>query len=128
VPAIPWQDFGTRDPNGTYVALASYLPLKNFAGLFPLIRYAVQIIQQLGKAEGLLGYSLFARPFSKQFWTLSVWRDEAALQAFVTNSPHIRIMTSLLPYMDKTKFAQWQVKGSDVPLLWDAAIARLNKT
>ena len=106
MPATPWQGFGTPDPNGTYVALASYLPLKSFAGLFPLIRYAVQVIQQLGKAEGLLGYWLFAHPFSKQFWTLSVWRDEAALQAFVTNPPHIRIMTSLSPYMDKTKFAQ----------------------
>jgi len=111
MPAKPWEACGTPDPNRDHLALISYLPLKSFPGLFPFVRYTAQVIQQLAKAEGVLGYSLLAQPFSKQFWTLSAWRDEAALQAFVRNPPHLRIMAALGPHMAQTKFARWSVRG-----------------
>jgi hypothetical protein len=34
----------------------------------------------LASAEGMLGYSVLARPLSKRFWTLSSWKDDAALE------------------------------------------------
>jgi len=88
--------------------------------------YAAQVIKQLAAADGLVGYSLLARPFSKRFWTLSAWESEAALRTFVQNKPHLRIMTALAPHMDKTKFVRWAVKGSDLPLRWDDALQRSN--
>ena len=42
------------------------------------------------------GSSLLARPLSKRFWTLSVWKNEDALRAFVQHQPHLRIMTALV--------------------------------
>ena len=47
-------------------------------------------MKQLASAEGVLGYSVLARP--KRFWTLSAWKDEAALHAFVQFPPHVRII------------------------------------
>jgi hypothetical protein len=41
------------------------------------------VTKQLASAEGVLGYSVLARPLSKLFWTLSMWKDEAALRTFV---------------------------------------------
>jgi quinol monooxygenase YgiN len=84
----------------------------------------MEVMKQLASAEGLLGYSVLARPLSKRFWTLSAWRDEAALRAFVQRPPHVRLMAALAPHMGKTKFVQWRVKSSQLPLTWHDALSR----
>jgi hypothetical protein len=33
-------------------------------------------------------------------------------------------MTALAPYMDKTKFVRWVIKGSELPPRWDDALSR----
>lgn len=89
-----------------------------------LFYYTAQVVKQLASAQGLLGYSVLARPLSKRFWTLSAWKDDAALRDFVQHSPHVRIMTAIAPHMDQTKFWRWTVKGSQLPLGWDDALRR----
>lgn len=125
MPASPWRNFGARDPNGDFVALLSYLPLKNYLRVFPFVFYTAQVMSQLAAAQGLVGYSLLARPLSKRFWTLSVWTNEEALRAFVQYPPHAKIMTALAPHMGKTEFVRWNVKGSELPLKWDDALRRI---
>jgi heme-degrading monooxygenase HmoA len=124
MPASPWRTFGSPERNSDFVALLSYLPLKSYRRVFPFVFYTVQVAKQLESAQGLLGYSLLARPLSKRFWTLSVWKDEDALRAFVQHPPHVRVMTALAPHMDKTQFVRWMVKGSQLPLRWDDALRR----
>lgn len=126
MPASPWRTFGSPDPNGDFVALLSYLPLKNYSWVFPFLVYTSQVMKQLGSAKGLLGYSLLARPLSKRFWTLSAWANEEALRAFVQYPPHLRIMAALAPHMGETKFVRWTIKGSQLPLQWDEALPRLS--
>ena len=102
--------------------MLSYLPLKSYWRIPFFFLYTTQVVKQLASAEGVLGYSVLARP--KRFWTLSAWKDEAALHAFVQHPPHVRIMTALTPHMGETKFVRWTVKGSDLPLRWDDALRR----
>ncbi|SRR5713101_1815182 len=124
MPASPWRRFGSPDPNGEFVALLSYLPLKSYWRVPSFFIYSAKVARQLASAQGLLGYSFLARPLSKRFWTLSVWKDEPALQAFVKDPPHLYIMTALTPHMSETKFVRWTVKGSQLPLLGDDALRR----
>lgn len=126
MPTSPWQTFGSPDPNGEFVALLSYLPLKSYWRVMPFFFYTAQVMKQLAKANGLLGHSLLARPLSKRFWTLSVWENEEALRVFVQHPPHVSIMAALAPHMDKTKFVRWAVKGSQLPLKWDEALRRFS--
>ena len=128
MPATPWQAFGTPDPNDDFIALVSYLPLKSYWRVLPFFVYTAQVVKQLASAEGLLGYSVLARPLSKRFWTLSAWNSEAALRTFVNHPPHVRIMTALTPHMDKTDFVRWMVKGSELPLQWDDALRRFGNS
>jgi hypothetical protein len=114
------------DPNGDFVALLSYLPLKSYRRVLPFAFYTIQVMKQLSSAQGLLGYSLLARPLSKRFWTLSAWKNEGALRAFVHHPPHVCIMAALAPHMDKTKFLRWTVKGAQLPLQWDDALRRFD--
>ena len=124
MPASPWRTFGTPDPNYDFVVLLSFLPLKSYWSVLPFFFYTAQVVWQLAGARGLAGYSLLARPFKKQFWTLSAWRNEGALRAFVEHPPHVHVMTALAPYMDKTKFVRWVIKGSELPPRWDDALHR----
>jgi quinol monooxygenase YgiN len=125
MPASPWRTFGSPEPEGEYVALLSYLPLKSYWRIPTFFLYSAQAVKQLASAEGMMGYSALARPLSKQFWTLSAWKDEAALRTFVQHPPHVRIMTALAPHMGETKFVRWMVKGAQLPLHWDDALRRL---
>jgi len=128
MPSSPWRTFRSPDPNGDFVALLSYLPLKSYWRVPPFFFYTAQVMKQLASAQGLLGYSLLARPLSKRFWTLSAWENENALRAFVRHLPHQNIMTALAPHMDKTKFVQWPIKGSQLPLQWDDALRRYSNS
>jgi hypothetical protein len=92
MPASPWRTLGATDPNGEYLALLSYLPLKSYWRIPHFFLYTAQGVRQLASAEGMLGYTVLARPLSKRFWTLSVWKDEAALRAFVLHPPHLHLM------------------------------------
>jgi len=124
MPASPWRSLRTLQPDGNFVALLSYLPLKSYGRIPWFLVYSTQVMRQLASAQCLLGYSLLAHPLTKRFWTLSAWENEAALRAFVQHPPHVRIMAKLAPHMGETKFVRWTVKGSELPLRWDDALRR----
>jgi len=60
MPASPWRTLGATEPNGEYVALLSYLPLKSYWRIPFFFLYTAQVVKQLASAEGILGYSVLA--------------------------------------------------------------------
>lgn len=124
MPASPWRAFLSPDPAGDYLGLLSYLALKSYWRMPLFFFFTAQIAKQLASAEGLLGYSVLTHPLFKRFWTLSAWKDDAALYAFVRRPPHAHIMTKLAPDMERTNFLRWTVRGSQLPLRWDDALRR----
>ena len=124
MPEISWRVLCSPNPDDDFIAVLSYLPLKSYWRLPPFFLYSAQVVRQLASAQGLVGYSFLAHLHSKQFWTLSAWKSEEALQSFVQHGPHIRIMTAMAPHMDETKFVRWAVKGLHLPLNWDDALSR----
>jgi quinol monooxygenase YgiN len=69
--------------------------------------------KQLANADGLVGYTLRAKPLARDYWTLSVWKDSTALRDFMRTPPHIQLMTSLKPYMGPAKFVTWTISAAD---------------
>jgi hypothetical protein len=124
MPTKPWVTYRPPDPEREYHAILSELPMKRFRDLRTFFGYSFRIQDQLREAPGLVGYSLIARIFGKQFWTLSVWEDEAALRSFVAQPPHSRAMVALQGKMGRTQFVQWTLCGSDYPPPWSEAFAR----
>lgn len=122
---LPWRAFSTPENDKEYLALLSFLPLKRYRMIPKFFRLSLETQQQLRQSSGLIGYSLSAKLLRKQFWTLSVWRDQASLMDFVRQAPHGRIMQTLAPHMGRTKFVQWKVKAGDIPLEWKKAKARM---
>jgi hypothetical protein len=50
---------------------------------------------QLAHADGVIGYTLRAKPLARDYWTLSVWKDQAVLRQFMRASPHAQLMSSV---------------------------------
>jgi hypothetical protein len=124
VPAKPWVTFRRPDPEREYLVLLSALPLKRFRDLGVFLLYTWRIQGQLRRTPGLLGYSLLARILQRQFWTLSVWEGETALQQFVAAYPHGQVMRALQEKMGQTHFVRWTMRGSEFPPRWPEALAR----
>jgi quinol monooxygenase YgiN len=80
---------------------------------------------QLARADGLIGYTLRAKPLARDYWTLSVWKDQEALREFMRTSPHVQVMTSLKPLMEPTKFVYWSIKTADGRPSFSDAMERL---
>jgi len=123
----PWKSFVAPHTDKEYVALLSFLPLKRYRAIPKLVRFMFEIQTQLAKSRGLIGYSLGAELTRKRFWTISAWEDRQSLRDFVEQIPHSRIMQELAPHMDKTGFAEWMVRASEIPIPWAVARQHLLK-
>jgi len=113
------------EPGSEYLVMASHLPLKRISSTVRFFRGVWAVRKQLAAADGLVGYTLRAKPLARDYWTLSVWTSESALTEFMRTSPHAGLMASLKPFMGPTKFVTWSIRAADGrPGLADA-LARL---
>jgi hypothetical protein len=121
----PWKSIKALEPDREYVVLASSIPPLSRSSTRRLFNGASAVRKQLASTEGVVGFSLLARPLRKQYATLSIWVDEGALTAFSDTSPHRDLMTGLSPEMGPTKFVRWTISGSDGRPSWSEALRRL---
>lgn len=126
MPDLPWSARGEMEPGRSYLVMASHLPLAKLTSTVPFFRAVGAIRKQLADAEGLVGYTLRAKPLARDYWTLSVWTDDSALHAFMRTSPHVGLMSSLKPLMGPTRFVQWEITASDGRPSWAGALDRLS--
>ena len=124
MPASPWKSFRQPELNTEYLVQLSYLPLVNYRSLPRFARWLLRIQRQLGNTTGIIGYSLLAHPFQREFWTLSAWLDKASLNRFFRSPPHVEAMKALRPHMSQTRFIEWTISGSALPPTWDDALER----
>ena len=119
MPALPWTWRQAVDPDRTYLAMASRLPLIRRRSIPGFLRDAMAIRRQLARADGMTGYALDAGLARKTFWTFSVWDDQASLDAFAASGPHRAITRRLRPLMGPARFEFFQIPGSDLPMTRD---------
>lgn len=121
----PWRTVAQLDPAADYLVLASSIPPKSVASTWKLFRGSREVARQLSATDGVMGFSMLAEPLRKHYATLSVWRDERALEAFSRARPHVRLMEELSPAMEATKFVRWTISGAAGAPSWKEALTRL---
>lgn len=121
----PWKSVRALEPDTQYLVMASSIPPLSRSSTRRLFRGASAVRKQLGHTEGVVGFSMLARPLRKQYGTLSVWVDEAALSAFAKDGSHGHLMADLAPELGATKFVRWTITGSDGRPSWSDALRRL---
>jgi hypothetical protein len=112
-------------PGREYVVMASHLPLNRITSTVRFFRAVTAVRKQLAEADGLVGYTLRAKPLARDYWTLSVWTDGSALREFMRTPPHVRLMSSLKPLMGPTKFVQWEMTADSGRPNWTLALERV---
>lgn len=125
MPDLPWTSRLELEAGSEYLVMASHLPLSRLSATVRFLRGVVAVRKQLASAEGLVGYTLRAKPLARDYWTLSVWKDEEALRAFMRMPPHVGLMSSLKPVMGPTKFVTWTITAADGRPGWPGALTRL---
>lgn len=126
-PAVksPWKSMKPMAPGREYLVLASSIPPRTRSSTRALFKGARAVRKQLATTDGVIGFSLLARPLRKQYATLSIWEDERALAAFADQRPHRELMATLSPEMAPTTFVRWTTSGSDGRPTWSEALRRL---
>jgi len=95
--------------------MVSYFRLRGARVLPAFALNTLRIQRQLARSEGIVGHSGGGRIPSLEFWSVSVWEDEHALQRFVHARPDIEIMRGMRPAVVRSEFVRWSVAGAEVP-------------
>ena len=126
MPPLPWTAGpATADADGDVLVMASLLQLNSFPRIPGFLRAAMAIRRQAIAADGCAGVALNTSLPRKTFFTLSAWRDRAALDAFVRSEPHRSLMRRFHPAMADAAFVFWNVPAGQLPPSWPQAMDRL---
>ncbi|MDA8358446.1 MAG: hypothetical protein M0Z95_19640 [Actinomycetota bacterium] len=124
--SLPWVQRQAFEPDRTYVAMTSRLPLRSHRFVPGFLFDTLRIRRQLAATRGLVAYGLQAQLAAKTFWTFSVWEDQASQDAFARSDPHRHITAQLKAHMGTTRFRFVEVNGSDLPWSWMQVVASLH--
>ena len=118
-------DLGLIGPaRDTYVASSTWAVLGT--GARPQFdQYAQPIVDVLPTQPGLVGFSWGLSAKCNRGRTLTVWESEQALMDFVVGDAHGAAMLHAGEIMIGAAVTHWEVQEVDVPLLWEAAHAKL---
>ncbi|MCA9566405.1 MAG: DUF3291 domain-containing protein [Myxococcales bacterium] len=81
---------------------------------------------QMDAQPGFVGRALRARVGGRERWTLTVWEDEASLEAFAyAQGSHADAMAQSATVIDGVYSARWEVQPDELPIPWSEALDHL---
>lgn len=97
----------------TFVSITR-LRLRSPRFLLHFIWMTLLIRLQLKRANGNLRVKLL-RDRNAAFWTLTSWKDEHSMRAFMMSGAHRRVMPKLLNWCDEAALAHWTQETPELP-------------
>jgi len=86
------------------------------------------VLKDLTRQDGLVGYSLRIDREGDQAWTMSVWRDEAALDAYVDSDAHLAAMRRSRITLRSVDVKRTPWPRGEMPPEWDRVLPLLDKS
>ncbi len=122
--ATPFTDHAYSEATGT-VAIGvtnATLDPKNRAAFDDHTR---RVIRSLPTHDGYLGHSVRGRVLGNEVWTMTVWRDQAALDAFVASPVHRTAIREGLGGVNEARFLRFDWPAAERPPSWRDITERL---
>ena len=125
-PPNPWKQLAEVVPDREYLAFTSRFALRSAWRVPAFIGASFGIMKQIEAAPGAAGYSLGSHLPGLYFYTLSAWDDDESLRAFSRALQHGQALRTFhRDLRAPSPFIRWRVRGSELPLRWDDALARM---
>jgi hypothetical protein len=74
----------------------------------------IKSVLQVQRSNGFLGGRLLVNA-GYVFWTMTVWQDESAMNAYRTGGAHRQAMPKLLNWCDEAALVHWTQESSEIP-------------
>ena len=84
-----------------------------------------RVIQSLPTQDGYIGHSVRTRLLGHEVWTMTVWRDEEAMQAFVDSPVHRTAIREGMSAVRSAQFLRLDWPTASVPPSWNEIQQRL---
>lgn len=107
---LPWKTRMGGADGDELVASVTRLRLARWRDVPRLLVTALRLRRRFPRAEGGLALGLAAQPLRRTFWTLTLWRDEVALLAYVRTPDHAEAMRSFRNALEETTSARWRTR------------------
>ena len=95
------------------------LRVRKLRYLLSFLVWAVRATRQARRAPGNISVGLL-RDRNNTYWTKTVWKDDASMNAFMMSEPHRAAMPKLLEWCDEASLVRWSQDGVEPPLWTDA--------
>src|SRR3954453_7569168 len=93
MPPLPWTAGSAAPvPTTDSIVMASRFRVLRHRDVLPFFIDALRVFALARRSPGIIGVTLRARPLRKEFWTLSQWADQTALEEMVRTEPHASVM------------------------------------
>jgi quinol monooxygenase YgiN len=126
MPTLTWHAGSSASGlNATAVVMSSKFRVRRFRDVPRFFIDSLRIYRQMRRSDGALQISLKARPHRREFYTLSAWRDRAALDNSVRAEPHRTSMRHHRHAMAEANFVFWDAPRTGLPITWNEAHRRL---
>lgn len=89
--------------------------------------YTQRVVASLPGTPGYIGHSIRTRVLGNEVWTMTVWKDEASLDAFVRSPTHREAIRLGMPAVASAKFHRYTIPVGEVPPSWSDVMAVLEK-
>ncbi len=83
------------------------------------------VLATMGEQPGLLGHAVRFEIFGNKAWTMTAWKDEASLTAFVRSPAHREAVRRSGETAQNIRFASAEMPLGALPMSWEEARRRL---
>ncbi|MEU6034118.1 DUF3291 domain-containing protein [Actinomadura sp. NPDC047616] len=125
MPTLPWTEPESPDAEAEALVMASRLEVRSLRHVPGFLLASMALWRQARRSPGAWGVGLKAQLLRRTFWTVSAWRDKAALDAYAAAEPHRSAMRRKRSVMRESTFVFWTVPVEDLPITWDEVRRRI---
>jgi hypothetical protein len=101
------------------------LRVRSFIFLPQFLWNTFKTMRQVERSPGFLGGRLLVNA-KNVFWTMTAWKDEAAMNPYRIGGAHRRAMPKLLNWCNEAAVAHWTQESSEIPF-WHEVPVRMAK-